>query len=311
MEMVVEYTRHAKNQQVGEALHLLGRLTQLAGESPFKQRAYNAAADRIEHLDTDISTIADPSILPGIGDSIADKILAILQTGTCDKLDELKAKYGSMLPILDIPGIGPKTAQKLFRMGIQGIGQLKAAVESGKITDRRIVESVKAGLDKHQRIPLAQAEAIATEICGRIVEHMGEDEFQMSVAGSLRRQRPTIGDIDIIISTLTYWRAVEAARNSLDVVIEEGTSKVSGISNGVHVDIRITAPDAYGAMLLYFTGSTNWNILMRRAAIRRGWTLNEYGLWDGEVCIASGTEQEIMAALDWKWTEPDERDIEI
>ncbi len=294
------------NGKVSTKLRLLGDLVQLSGESVFKKRAYDKAADHICTMSKDISSIEDPSTLSGIGKSIALKIIDIVKTGTCPKLDQLTAEYGDMLKVLAIPGIGPKTAQKLHQQGIRSIEQLREQVAAGKITDKRIVEGLITGAEK--RISLGEAQEVAEEACGRILESMGDVPFQMSVAGSLRRQRPTIGDVDIIISSDNIGAAMIAAKAALDRVVEVGATKVSGGIGTTHVDIRVTPNHAFGAMQLYFTGSKMFNIECRKIAMSKDWTLNEYGLWDGATCLASKTEREILDKLGVEWVEPYERE---
>ena len=302
-----------RNEEIAAKLRTLGKLCELAGENPFKHRAYNNAAERLETLKDDISAMADPTALTGIGASIGDKIIDIIDTGTTKKLDDLLVEYGGMLAILEVPGIGPKTAQKLFHQGTRNIDQLKELVASGKITDARIVEGIKQG-NKERRIPIEHAKAVADVAIKRVHETMasrGVTDYQVSTAGSLRRGKATIGDVDLIICSSSYGAAIIAAKAALDVVVEEGTSKISGTVSTVHTDVRVVEPATYGAMLLYFTGSKMLNIGMRKKAMERGWILNEYGLWDGTGHrLASKTEQEIFHALDMEYLEPKDREIE-
>lgn len=292
------------NKKVADLLRELGDLTALNGESQFKLRSYVKAADLIAKLDRPLTDISNIGAYPGIGTSIHSKIQEIVRRGSCEKLDVLRRKHGDLLTLLAVPGVGPATARSLKAQGVTTVEALKALVEKGKITDSRIVAGLKCPVG---RTPLAPARAIANQIVARLQSHYGEGLI-VEVAGSIRRKKADVGDIDIVICGEDKARAQTAMRRSPDIVSEEGDTKVAGIALGMSCQIRLALPGQFGAMLLYSTGSKDTNILMRQVALTRGLTLNEYGLWcPTEGCLASKTEQDIFAVLDLPYQEPWER----
>lgn len=332
-------------------LEELTRLTTLQEESPqsFKVRAYENARLGIEGHGDDITglTAGELTKIKGVGKATASKIREFVDTGHVEKLEKLRAEYPpAFVQLSRIPGIGPKSL-KLMRaeLGIEDLDGLKAAIKDEKIrhlprmgekSEAKIAKAIeRLGLSgKDNRTPIADALPLAE----RIVEALAKVKGVVDVAycGSLRRMSETIGDIDVTVASTSPAAVMTAVKKRAEVaeVILSGETKTSYLTlEGLQVDVRVVAPDQFGAATLYFTGSKAHNIALRQRAIDRGWLLNEYGLIekpeenedaeggaakrkttkskkDAEaeavlpVVIASKTEQEIYAALDLDYVPP-------
>ncbi len=284
-----------------------------------------ARAGAIGAAPTDLSTLdtAEIAALKGIGASTARKISEYLQTGSITMLDELRAAVPpGLVQLVRVPGLGPKTARLLYDdLGIDSVDALREAVAGERLRDlpglgAKTEANLRASLERlgakdTGRVPFADAIAIADELCARLAR-LPEVEA-VTTAGSLRRMRETIGDVDLLVAARDPAPVHAAVRDSDLVadVLAAGDAKTSVVTrNGLQVDLRVVEPEAYGAALVYFTGSVAHNVRIRERAVRRGLTLNEYGLFGKESGqrVAGATEAEVYAALRLAFVPPPMRE---
>ncbi|MBW2993095.1 DNA polymerase III, partial [Candidatus Woesearchaeota archaeon] len=225
-----------------------------------------------------------------------------------------------LLVLMHVPGIGPKKTAALYKkLKITSLKQLEQACRKHKVrellyfdakTEREILEGIrlmKKGFGT--RIPLKQAEAAGKKIVSRL--RKSSHVKNVSVAGSLRRRKATVRDIDIIVSTKHPANVIEIFTKMPDVkkILAKGKRKATIIlKSGIQSDIRVFPPEQWGSGLVYFTGNKAFNIKLRKIAIKKGYKLNEYGLFKGKTCIASRTEQEIFKKLGMKFIKPEQRE---
>lgn len=306
----------ASNRELAAAFSELARLTKLEDENPqsFRARAYESATRSLETLTPPASDLTDKELeaLPGIGTSSVKKIREYLKTGTMEKLDSLRAQFPpEYVEMTRIPGLGPKTAAKLrTALDIHSIEDLKEALAAQSIrdlpglgakTEEKIADAIeRLGLTgKERRTPIINAMSIARRLVEDLRELDGVDRVRY--AGSLRRQRETIADIDLLVTSTDASGVMQYVVERSDVaeVLGSGATKTSVVTRqGMQIDVRVVEPDVFGAALLYFTGSKAHNIKLRQLALAKGWSLSEYGLTEGERVIAADDEAAIYAALD-------------
>jgi len=313
--------------------NIAGMLRQIAAllaeqEVAFKPAAYRRAAQVIEELPRDVSTYGDAKELkklPGIGDAIAHKIIEYLETGSMTALDNLRLTQGGIpAELMNVEGLGPKRVRQIqAAFGVKTIADLIKCAEEGKLRtlprfsellEKKVIENAKRVTERTHRFPRDEIKSDVEKLLEKIKDIKGVTRAE--VAGSYRREKETVGDIDILVVTRSPKKvsdAIVTLRRAQDDkwvrnVVAHGESKLSfDLKNGLRVDVRFVRSDQWGAALLYFTGSKEHNIAMRKVAISKGWKLNEYGLFDGEKIIASKSEKEIYGALDMKYHEPRER----
>jgi DNA polymerase (family X) len=254
--------------------------------------------------------------LEGIGPSTAKKILEYRRHGTIKMLEQLRRRTPpGFAELTRIPGLGPKTVKLLHeQLGIDSVEALRAAIEMGRLkglrglgpkTEANLREALqRMGAKEDARTPVAVVLPLAEELCERLRAVDGVED--VCYAGSLRRMRETIGDIDVLVASRRPAAVMEAFRTSgLAVrVLAAGEKKTSVLTvRGVQADLRVVDPDSWGAALIYFTGSKAHNVRIRERAVRMGLTLNEYGLHlrDAEERVAGRTEEEVYAALGLPW----------
>lgn len=282
-----------KSSDVAKVFQDVADLLELKGENPFKIRAYQKAARSIEHLPVEIEQLVAEKRLgeiPGVGEAITKKIDELVATGRLEYYEKLKAEFPEGLStLLDIPGVGPKTAVLLSgELGVSSADELEAAITGGKVarlyrigdkTAENILHQIHAMRREDRRIPIGEALPVVDEILLRLKYLPGVRN--LSPAGSLRRFRETVGDIDLmatadnakdVIRSFTLLPQVKEVRAS-------GTARASVIvAGGLQVDLRIVEHDAFGSLLQYFTGSKQHNFNLRERACRRGLSLSEYGI---------------------------------
>jgi DNA polymerase (family 10) len=273
------------NREIAERLRFMAQLLEVTGEEDvFKIRAYERAAKRLEELPTPVRELDEEAILaiPGIGSRIARKIADIEQTGTFAELEELRAKIPPTLPeLLELEGVGPKTVHTLWmKLGIQSVADLEKAARQRRIRgvkgfgEKKEAEFLKS-IARHRAPSSRMTRDQADAVVARATSVLTPGKFE--VAGSYRRGKSTVGDIDI--ATMESPPAVNSrVRSIAEEVIEAGNEKTSIRCLGQRVDYRFTGPEAFGSMLLYLTGSKEFNIRLREIAIGKGLRLNEYGL---------------------------------
>ncbi|HUH04605.1 MAG TPA: helix-hairpin-helix domain-containing protein [Kofleriaceae bacterium] len=310
-----------------EIIELLSELVLLAtleegSSQSFRVRAYENAVHELELVREDIAAMSEKELvaLEGIGKSTAKKIREYVETGAITKLEELRAAYPpSFVALSRIPGLGPKSLQKLrAELGIENLADLRAAIEAeqirtlpgfGKKTEEKLAAAIaRIGDDgkvgKDRRTPIAEAMPVAEAVVARI--RSLPQTRNATCCGSLRRFRDTVADVDIVAVSTDPVPIMEAFVTSPEVaqVLGHGDTKSSTVTRaGLQLDLRVVEPAQEGAAILYFTGSKAHNIALRQRALERGWTLNEYGLTvlESGAIVAQETEQAIYEALEMDW----------
>ena len=283
------------NEQVAAVFEKIAGLLEIKGDVVFKIRAYQRAAHTIGRLPSELQLMVkeDRSLreIPGIGQAIAEKIQELLTTGRLDYYEDLKSEFpDGILTLMDVPGIGPRTAMRICQdLGITTVEGLEEAILEGKVASlprlgdkaaENILRHLRSMRTKDQRIPIGKALPVAEEVVRTLREACPGIHY-LTLAGSLRRWRETIGDIDIM-GTAENPPAVIDAFVKLPIVQEvlvSGPTKGSAIvPPGVQVDLRIVDDRQYGALIQYFTGSQQHNVRLRDYALKNGLSLNEYGI---------------------------------
>jgi len=282
-----------RNAELAKVFQDIADLLELKGENPFKIRAYQRAAFSLEHLPEEVEELVREDRLkeiPGVGEAIAKKITELVSTGHLKYYEELKSEFpAGISALLDVPGIGPRTAMLLSReLDIKSIDELESAIIEGRVaslprlgekTAENILHHIQTLRRKDRRIPIGEALPVVEEILAQLREVPGLRN--LTPAGSLRRFRETIGDIDLM-GTADNPREVIQAFVSLPRVREvlaSGTTKASVVMpGGLQVDLRIVEHESFGSLLQHFTGSKQHNINLRGRAQRMGLSLSEYGI---------------------------------
>jgi DNA polymerase (family 10) len=311
------------NSRVSAIFFEVSELLRIKGEK-FKPQAYARAAHAIEGLQEDVAEISRQGKLeeiPGVGTHLAEKIEEIINTGRLGYLENLRRELPpGVLELADLEGIGPKKAILLNReLGITTRAGLEEAAKAGKIRDlpgfgelseKNILRSIGAKA-KSVRFLLGDVLPVAEDIVRQLAAFPATR--QISLAGSLRRKKETIGDVDLLATSPEPGKVMDVfcSLTSIDRVLVHGPTRSSIVlATGLQVDLRVVKEDQYGAALLYFTGSKDHNIALRRLALERGWKLNEYGLSDlttGEM-VAGRSEEEVYRMLDLPFIEPELRE---
>jgi DNA polymerase (family 10) len=312
-----------KNKEVAEIFRKTAQLLEIKGDNPFRIRAYERAAQTIESLTKDIEELAKEGRLenlPGIGADLAGKIKEILKTGTLSLYENLKKEIPPvLLNFLEIPSLGPKKVKAIYeKYGIISLDELEKACLQHKIaklpgfglkTEENILKGIKLIKEKTGRRPLGEVLPLAEEVIALIKSRA--PLLQIEVAGSIRRRKETVKDIDVLI-TSTHPLEVMKVVSSLPLVEEVlafGETKTSvRLKMGMQMDVRVVEPSAWGSALAYFTGSKAHNIRIRELALERGLKINEYGVFRGEERIAGKTEEEVYAILGLPFIPPELRE---
>jgi DNA polymerase (family 10) len=311
------------NAEIAAMFDQAAELLEIKGDNPFRTRAYRRAARVIEGLPKSVASLLtageDLSELPGIGKDLAGKIAAVVASGKFDLLENLRHELpGDLGEIGALPGLGPKRVKLLYdKLGIRTIEDLRRAAKAGRLRELRgfgakseaklIAALAKPPREKRFKLVVAEAEAEA--LVGFLRRDL--DKGQVVVAGSYRRRRDTVGDLDILV-TARHGTAVGdklAKYENVASVLAHGPSRTAVVlRTGLQVDLRVVPEQSYGAALLYFTGSKAHNIALRGLANEHGWKLNEYGLFDGERRIAGATEEKIYKKLNLAFVPPELRE---
>jgi DNA polymerase (family 10) len=297
-----------------------------AKDVEYKPRSYRRAAENLRSHPEPIENLASEgeaaiTEIEGIGDAIAAKILEYVETGAIEELAELRAELPvEMAALTSVEGVGPKTVGTLYReLGVEDLDDLEAAAENGRIRDlsgfgEKTQENIAAGIDfarsAQERTPLGEIRPLGEDLLEYLdgLEEIGRREL----AGSVRRWRPTIGDLDVLCASDDPGPVLDAFRewNRADTVIEAGEAKASVRANGTRIDLRVVSPAEFGAALQYFTGSRDHNVVLRNRAIAHDLKINEYGVFDvGDVAdpdsgqrvgerVAGETDASVYEAVD-------------
>ena len=292
-----------ENIEIAKIFYEISEILKLKGED-FKSRAYFNAARRIERIDElrEFYEKNELEKIPGIGKNLAKKIIEYFETGEISYLEKIKKELPEGIEeLLKIPGVGPKTALFLYReLRIKSLEDLERAIESHEI--RRVkTEKLERNLERGLKILKTGKKRILLSEAFKIVEELSGVIKNFEVAGSFRRRKETIGDLDIILT--------EIEPNSLRdfQILAKGEKKITAIYKNIHIDFRIVKKEEYGASLQYFTGSKEHNIRLRRIAQKKGYKLNEYGLFEGNRRVAI-TEEDIYKKLGMPWIPPELRE---
>jgi DNA polymerase (family X) len=312
------------NEEVAGLLREYAELTQITGGDVFRARNYEKAARSVRGWGDDIGPLDGKALraIPGVGASIAAKIAEYRDTGTIGALEELRAQIPpGVLELTRVPGLGPKRALQLNReLGVESVDDLAAAIEAGRLdglagfgakSGERIAGGIEVYRQGRERVLLDVAIRTATTMVAALAAVPGCQ--RCAYAGSLRRMRETIGDVDILAAAQDSAPLMAAfiARPEVAAVIASGPTKTSvRTAAGLQVDLRVVQLDAWGAALQYFTGSTAHNVAVRQIAVRKKLRLSEYGLFEVETgeLIVSRTEEEVYARLGLGWVPPPMRE---
>jgi DNA polymerase (family 10) len=312
-----------KNKELADLFEKMADILEFKGENPFKISAYRKASRIIRDLTQDIEDITESGKLkdvPGIGEGTAQKIMEYLKTGKVSKFEEVrKGVPDELIAIMDIPGMGPKTLSMLHKAkGISNLSQMEKAVEDGSLVGlpgigEKKVENIKRGIQLLKQSKGRMNLGIAFPVAKQIVETLREKTGSRKIewAGSLRRMRENIGDIDILATGLNPEKIVHTFTHLPGVkeILASGETKASVIvEGGIQIDLRVVEEDSYGAALQYFTGSKGHNIHLRGIAKARGIKINEYGVFKGEKKIGGKEEKDVYRALGMDWIEPELRE---
>lgn len=314
-----------KNRQIAEIFTDIADLLELkGGENVFRIRAYRRAAQNIGGLSSDVSTLSDKDLaaIPGIGPDLAAKIKEFIATGRVSAHEKLKKEIPEgVLALLKVPGLGPKKAKQFYdALKIKSIDELETAIKKGKLeglpgiqkkTEENIlkgIELLKRGTDRR---PLGRVLPLAEDIVRRMKDSAPVDKIE--VAGSLRRWKDTVRDIDILTTSKNAGAVMDAFVKLPHVgrVLAHGETKSSIVTDeGIQVDLRVVDEDSFGAALAYFTGSKQHNIKLREMAVRAGLKINEYGVFKGpeEKKIGGKREEDVYKALKLPFIPPELRE---
>lgn len=312
------------NEELEELLSEWAELLSLSGADAFRVRAYEKAARAIGGSSKDVAGLSDKEILalPAVGKSMAVRVREYLDTGTMHELEDLREMIpAGMRDLMRIPGLGPKKATLLHsELGVASVEALQEAVAAQKVrgirglgvkTEENLARALQNVRSEGDRILIDSALDTAETIIAALRERVGVS--MISYAGSLRRMRDTIGDIDILVGSQDAAPIMAAFTEMPRVkqILAKGDTKSSIITRtGLNVDLRVVPGDAWGAAMIYFTGSKAHNIKIREVAIRKGLKLSEWGLFEAETgrTIAARTEEDVYDALGLPWILPTMRE---
>lgn len=310
-----------ENEQVAAILDEIGDMLDIQGESPFRVRAYHRAANSIRSLSEDINVIAQEGrlkTLPAVGEGLAERIEELLSTGKMTYYEQLKEQVPPrLLELMQIPSVGPKKAKLFYdELHITSLDELLEAVKAKRIhtlkgmsekTEENVLKGIELLRQSRERILLSEAYPIAR----RFVETLRQQPFvkRADMAGSLRRMKETIGDIDLLTSSTEPLKVMDffCSMPEVDRVLAKGETKSSIIAkNGLQLDLRVVSPEEYGSALQYFTGSKEHSIHLRDIAKKQGFKISEYGIFDVKTDNRLGGEKEedIYLRLNMDWMPP-------
>ena len=314
----------ANNNDIANIFDEIADILDVQGANFFRIRAYRKAAQQLRSMSTNVGDYAkngqDLSKLPAIGTNLASKIIEILESGRCSALETLRKNAPpGLIELLHIPGLGPKRVNALHHeLGIHTPEQLLSAAKNGRVKSiagmgekiqTNIIHAVESHMKHKPRVKLSSAAKYAEPLV-TYLQHVNGVEHVV-IAGSYRRYKETVGDIDILVTAPQETNVVQAFIEYEHVrdVLSMGPTRSSVILySGLQVDLRVVPNACYGAALYYFTGSRAHNIALRTRAKKRGLKINEYGVYRGKQRIGGHTEESILAAVDLPWIPPELRE---
>jgi DNA polymerase (family 10) len=317
-----------ENHEIASVFEEIASLMRIVQDDPkwqFKAVAYERAKRSIESYPERLEDMAhDPNRklteVPGVGADLASKIYELLNTGQCQyHQDQLKKIPRTLLDLLQLQSVGPQKVRLFYHeLNIKTTEELEAAAKAGRLrelpgmnekSEQNILKAIEALHRVTGRFRLDTVSELAEELDAHLRQFRGVE--RVTPAGSLRRGRETVGDLDLLVTGRNLGGLADHFLKfpRIGQVLVKGEDKASAkLSNGLQVDVRMLAPESYGAALQYFTGSKEHNVALRDRAKRRGWKLSEYGLFEGEKVLASQTEEEIYAKLALAWIPPELRE---
>jgi DNA polymerase (family 10) len=317
-----------ENREIAAVFEEISNLMKINQDDPkwtFKAAAYDRAKRAVEDLPERLEDIArNPNRkltdIPGIGEDLAKKIVELVETGKSKYHQEQLAKVpASLLELLQLQTVGPQKVRLFYKQaGIKSIDDLEAAVQAGRLrnlpgmsvkSEENILKALEVYRRAAGRFRLDTAYETAQQLTRYLKEFSGVEE--VTPAGSLRRGRETVGDLDLLVTGHDHARIADHFARFPEVaqLLAKGEDKVSvKLQNDLQVDVRLLERESYGAALQYFTGSKEHNVALRERAKKRGWKLSEYGLFQGEEALARRSEEEIYAKLDLPWIPPELRE---
>lgn len=313
-----------RNEDVAVAFDEMAELLAISGENPFRIRAYQRAAQVVRTLPQPLAEIGgagELDQLPGIGADLASKIQELLRTGKLRALEQLRRHVPAGLrALLKLPGLGPVRVRALHAaLGIDGIDALRKALDENRLKGLRgfgpaIQARLRQGLAERAEVPQRWLWSVAAQYAQPLRDYLqaiaGVDE--VTIAGSYRRGRDTVGDLDLVVCARGELDLAGALRGYGDVreLTAAGPTRCTAVlRNGLHADLRLVGPESAGAALYYFTGSREHNVQLRQRAVERGLKLNEYGLFRGRKRVAGKTEEQVLKALGLSWIPPELREL--
>ncbi len=319
-----------ENRDIAAVFEQIASLMKILQDDPkwtFKAAAYERAARSLESFPERAADLArDPerklTAIPGVGADLASKIKELADTGKCEyHQEQLNKVPPTLLDMLQLQGVGPQKVRLFYQqMGIKSVAELQAAAQAEKLRglpgmSKKSEENILKAVDTFERavgrLLLAQADRTA-EVLTAFLQELKEVDT-VTPAGSLRRGKETVGDLDLLVIGKSHASIAEHFTSFPEIteVLAKGEDKVSvRLKSGLQVDVRLLEPKSYGAALQYFTGSKEHNVLLRYRAKRRGLRLNEYGLFKGERRIAGRTEEEVYKKLGLPWIPPELRECQ-
>jgi DNA polymerase (family X) len=313
------------NQEIADILRHIGDILDILGENRFKVIAYRRAADNVLNLGRDLRSYWQAGNLeeiPGIGPAIATKIEELLTTGRLEYYERLQDDVpAGVVSLLEIPEVGPKTARMLWEaLGLQSVPEVEAAARSGRLRDlpglgarseAKILAGIEALYRRSDRIPLGSAWPLATGLLADL-EADCPQALRSAVAGSLRRMKATIGDVDLLVASeapAAVMRAFAALPRVAEVLLSGQTKTTVRLHDGLQVDLRVLEPQRWGAALQYFTGSQAHNVRVRELAQKQGLSLSEYGFKDDDGDeVLCPEEEQVYETLGLPWIPPELRE---
>ena len=320
----IQYGNMSLNQKIAEQLYQIGEILAIKGDR-FRSRAYNMAAQRVTALTEDVGAIADRGELqeiPGVGESISNVIQEIIETGQSVVLEELRESLPKgVLQMIELEGIGPKIAMRLTQeLDITNIEELEKAAKAEEIRklkgfgakkEENILTAIEEYRSRSTRFLLGEV----LPIIQGIIRYMEDcpDARRVEVAGSARRRKETVGDLDVLVSSRIPGLVTEHFVSMPPIVriLGEGATKSTVVlENMLQIDLRVIPPESYGAALQYFTGSKEHNVKLRTIGVKTGFKLNEYGLFrrEDDELVEAEDEEKIYNALGMDWMPPELRE---
>ncbi len=318
-------SKRMRNRDIAGQCERLADLLEIDGANPFRVRAWRNAAETIAGLSQSVADLVesdtDLTEYPHIGRDIAEGIRSLVTTGHLPPLDEIAARVPPELAdLMQVQGLGPKGVKALYdRFQLRTLDDLERVAREGQVRELsgfgpKKEAALLDGIQQlraagKQRIRLADAETVAAPLRDRLAGTTGVTEA--TIAGSFRRRRETVGDIDLLVATEDGDAVMDrlVADDDVEQVVSHGSTRSTVIlGDGLQVDVRAVSPDSFGAALLYFTGSKQHNVALRQRAVDRGWKLNEYGLYDDDAPLEAASEAAIYRRLGLEWIPPELRE---